>query len=75
MYELRGALAVADDEVGEPLAECREGLGEGEGVEGGEGGEGGAGGGAVGEEGDGVVGGGVAVDGDCVEGVGHGGGE
>lgn len=82
--ELGGAFAVADDEVGELLAEVGEDAGEGyvvgvEGVVGGWGWRGGGvvvggvvcgrrrAGGAVGEDGEGVVGGGVAVDGDAVE--------
>lgn len=66
--EFGGAFAVANDELGELLGEGCEGLQEGEAVWGGEGSDGGTAGGTVGEEGDGVVCGCVAVDGDGVEG-------
>ena len=73
--EFCGALAVADDQVGEVLGEAREDGLHGAAVGGGGRGDGGAGRGAVGEDGDGVVGAGIAVDGDGVEGVGDGVGE
>lgn len=73
--ELGGALAVADDELRQGLREGREDVLHGCVVVGGRGGEGGAACGAVGEDGDGVVGACVAVDGDGVEGPGYGVGE
>lgn len=79
--ELGGALAVAHHELGELGHELDEDLLEGEEVCGGgrgrrvkgDGGGGGRGGGSVGEEGDHVVGAGVAFDGDAVVGFGGGG--
>ena len=71
LHEFGGAFAVADDELGETLREGCEDLLQGcvvGGVARGDGRGGGRGGsGAVGEDGDCVVGGGVAVDGDGVE--------
>lgn len=67
MDEFRRALAVADDELRELARKGCEGVLKDDAIRGGERGDGGAAGSAVGEEGDGVVGGGVAVDGDGVE--------